>query len=136
MVVALGFVVARLNQQVSVVEATVAQTRQVLTAPDVEIVPLDAPTGVSASFAFSPELGRGVFVVSGLAPVDRSEVYELWTISGDRATPAGTFRPDAQGGTLQLVLGDLREVDALGVTIEPAGGSPQPTGDILISGGI
>lgn len=133
-VVALGFVVAQLDQRVTTAEATAAQTRQILAASDVEVLPLDTPSGVSASFAFSPELGRGVFVAEGLDPVGGSEVYELWTITADGAMPAGIFRPDAEGGASQLVTGDLGEVDALGVTIEPAGGSEQPTGDILITG--
>lgn len=133
-VVALGFAVAQLNQRVTAVEATAAQTRQVLTASDTEIVTLDAPSGVSAGFAYSPDLGQGVFVAEGLAPVDRSEIYELWTITAQGATPAGTFLPDTEGGTSQLVIGDLGEVDALGVTVEPVGGSEQPTGEILIFG--
>ncbi|MEX1038189.1 MAG: anti-sigma factor [Acidimicrobiia bacterium] len=134
MVVVLGFVVAQLNERATLVEMTADQTRQILTATDVVLVSLHAPTGVSATFAFSPQLGLGVFSAEGLDPVDPSEVYELWTISSDGASPAGTFRPDPQGGTSQLVSGDLREVEALGVTIEPAGGSEQPTGEILISG--
>jgi len=133
-VVALGFVVAQLNERVTEIEALAFEIRQVLASPDVDIVTLDAPSGVSASFVFSPNLGMGVFVADGLATVDSSRVYELWTITTTGATPAGTFRPDADGAASQLINGDLGRVDGLGVTVEPAGGSQQPTGDILISG--
>lgn len=133
-VVALGFVIAQLNQQVNQVEADAEQVRQILTASDVTVVPLDAPAGTAASFAYSPAQGRGVFVAEGLAAVDPTMTYELWVISDGQPSPAGLFTPDDGGDVSQLVQDGLVDADAVGVTIEPEGGSAQPTGDILMFG--
>ena len=46
---------------------------------------------------------------------------------------AGVFRPDSDGGALVLLDGEVRPGLVLGLTIEPAGGSEAPTGDILIA---
>lgn len=133
-VLGLGLALAQLNQQVTSFQADAEQTRQLLTAPDLRVIPLDAPTGVSASFAYSSQLERGLFVAEGLAGITEDQAYELWLISGDQAVPAGLLRPGDNGDASHLVSGDLGRSDSFGVTIEPAGGSETPTGDILIFG--
>jgi anti-sigma-K factor RskA len=133
-VIALGFVIAQLNQQIGQVEANAEQVRQILTAADVTLAPLDAPSGTVATFTYSPEQDRGVFVAQGLAAVEPAMTYELWVISEDQPRPAGLFIPDDRGEISHLVLDGLGDADALGVTIEPEGGSAQPTGEILIFG--
>jgi anti-sigma-K factor RskA len=59
----------------------------------------------------------------------------MWLISpsGDRVS-AGTFRPEnGWSYTAQSILAeqDLSQFTGLGVTVEPAGGSPKPTGPRL-----
>lgn len=63
--------------------------------------------------------------------------YQLWLITrtGERIS-AGTFNPDPSGNAVvsaQYAL-DRNALQAIAVTDEPAGGVPQPTGDIVISG--
>jgi anti-sigma-K factor RskA len=62
-------------------------------------------------------------------------VYELWRIEGDRAPErVEIFRP-ADGGVVEVLLpGSAPSAGAIyAVTIEPPGGSDQPTGDIIAS---
>ncbi len=63
--------------------------------------------------------------------------YQLWLITRDgQRISAGTFAPDSSGNAVvsaQYAL-DRDALQAIAVTDEPAGGVPQPTGDIVIAG--
>ena len=65
------------------------------------------------------------------APADRT--YEAWVIVDDRPRPAGLFA----GGCRSVDLEEpVDEGDVVAVTLEPAGGSDRPTGDILASADV
>lgn len=82
-----------------------------------------------------PAAGRGVLVAGNLRSLPEERVYQLWTIRGGVPRSAGIFRPGPGGAALHLV----EEVpadppDAWAVTVEPAGGVPQPTGEMVLRG--
>ena len=86
-------------------------------------------TSVSNSLAVSTSTVVGsVVVTDGVAAPPTGSVYQLWLISASgAATPAG-FLPAPTNGTSAAVLsGDARTAGTVGMTVEPAGGSPQPT---------
>lgn len=63
--------------------------------------------------------------------------YQLWLITRDgQRISAGTFAPDQAGNAVVSAQYPLaaNALQAIAVTDEPAGGVPQPTGDIVISG--
>jgi anti-sigma-K factor RskA len=69
--------------------------------------------------------------VSGLTPLDPSQQYQLWLIKPDGSRDSGAvFSVQADGSAVvQIALPEpLNQYQNLGVTIEPAGGSPGPTG--------
>lgn len=100
---------------------------------DVTLMATEAYAGTSAiaTVAWSPERAAAVVTFARLDPVDSDRVYELWVIEAGRATPAGLFLPDAGGMATLLLEADVPPGVAIGVTVEPLGGSDQPTGDIL-----
>ena len=55
------------------------------------------------------------------------QTYELWYIDSETAVPAGTFTVGDDGTTWRVLEGDMTAGASVGVTVEPAGGSPQPT---------
>lgn len=69
-------------------------------------------------------------VVSNLRPAPRGKTYELWVVVASKPKAAGLFRG---GGKMSVVT--LTEKVSKGaqvaVSLEPAGGSPQPTGSLL-----
>jgi anti-sigma-K factor RskA len=71
---------------------------------------------------------HGDLVVDHLAPVPPNRTYQLWlqTRSG-RLVPSTLFGVTSRGTADLGVPGDLRNVTALLVTVEPQGGSVQPT---------
>jgi len=79
----------------------------------------------------------GLLVADDLPPLDESHAYQLWLISPDgRRESGGVFRVDDRGhGSLEIQSpGPLQQYAAFGVTIEPAGGSPAPTGPNVLKG--
>jgi anti-sigma-K factor RskA len=65
------------------------------------------------------------------APADRT--YEAWVIEDDRPRPAGLFAGGCRTVPLEEPVGSG---DVVAITLEPAGGSPQPTGEILGSADV
>lgn len=73
----------------------------------------------------SESLGKAALVTDDLPAVPAGKVYELWLQVDGAMVPAGLL--DASGDQELLLTGDASEATAAGITIEPDGGSPQPT---------
>ena len=67
-------------------------------------------------------------------PSDRE--YQIWRIKGDQPISAGTFKDDESEDQVIVVPVDFSDADAIGISVEPAGGSPTPTGLIVLLGNI
>jgi anti-sigma-K factor RskA len=75
----------------------------------------------------SASLGEAVFVADDLQAAPAGETYQLWFVNADgSAASAGTFAPHDGDAAVPLV-GSPGAAAAVGMTLEPAGGSPQPT---------
>jgi anti-sigma factor RsiW len=88
-----------------------------------------APPG--ASVARERDGDRGILHVSGL-PQRTNRIYEVWLARGDRVRPAGLFQVDRRGQGAAAIPSGLDDADRVMVTLEPPGGSPQPTSDPLV----
>jgi anti-sigma-K factor RskA len=108
---------------------------QVLTSPDATTVSLDGTQPGDMRLVYSPSLKRSAVVVDGVADVPSDRTYALWFIGSDGPKPAGLFRT-SDGHAAHMINGTPEGFNALGVTEEPAGGSPQPTGPILFKGDV
>lgn len=110
----------------------------VIAAPDAIVAGLDRTDVTSGDgtiqVIWSAQQDQVAILANRLAPVDDGFEYALWFLLDDGVAPAGLFEPD-QDGTVRAVL----DVDDLttggwGITVEPAGGSPQPTTEVLFAG--
>ncbi len=83
-----------------------------------------------------PEQKTGVLVARNLPKVEPNRTYELWLIDGSAPIPAGTFNTDANGTAIVEIqrLTAAGEPKKFAITVEPAGGSPAPTGEIRLVG--
>jgi anti-sigma factor RsiW len=106
------------------------ELRSVLASNDGSVVSLTGPGEGTMKFAYAPSTGQGVLIGDGLTPVEQSETYQAWFIVDGVPQPARLFSP-TDGEVTFAVEGDPGEAEAVAVTVEPAGGSPQPTSDIL-----
>lgn len=80
------------------------------------------------------ETGRAVLDVIALAD-DPGTVYQLWLIEGGTPLPADVFDVNDLGSGHIVVMTALPEnLEAIGISVEPPGGSETPTGDIVLLG--
>ena len=100
-------------------------------APDAQSQTHEVEGGGEITLVTSAEQGRSGVVVAGLPELDADQTYELWYIDDSGAASAGTF--DVSGDeTWRVLEGSFIPGVAVGVTIEPAGGSPQPTTEPIV----
>ncbi|MFL6141404.1 MAG: anti-sigma factor domain-containing protein [Labedaea sp.] len=97
----------------------------ILDAGDVKASAAKVDSGGSALVVTSRAQNRGLILASGLAEPPSGHVYQAWLrdSTGDMH-PAGLL-PGA--GTARLDLNDVNTANGVGLTVEPAGGSPAPT---------
>jgi hypothetical protein len=109
-----------------------------LASPATQVISLapQAGAGMTARALVNLPARAGVLYAAG-PPAPQGKDYELWVIRGDRKLPAGLLRARAGGAILTRIDPSLfsdGRPDALAVTLEPAGGMPQPTGPALLVG--
>jgi anti-sigma-K factor RskA len=98
----------------------------ILSAPDADTVPLTGEDDARLRVVWSPALGEGVLLAGDLAPPGSDHDYQLWMLEGEEAVPGITFEPD-DGRVQERFDVTAPNFDAMAVTIEPDGGSDQPT---------
>jgi hypothetical protein len=96
-------------------------------APGTRVVTLAAGDGRSLAVAFRPGQREAWVVGTGLPDPEGGKVYELWYRTGtsSRMAPAGTF--SSSDGTVVAKVEVGASFDTLAVSVEPRGGSEQPT---------
>ncbi|MET7681102.1 anti-sigma factor [Streptomyces sp. NPDC005423] len=107
-------------------EQRTAEIGAVLTAPDARTKAAALGDGATGSVVVSRGRDRAVFVVSGLTRPPGGKVYQLWFDDGGTMRSAGLLDPD-RGTQTVLMSGAVGAASGMGVTVEPAGGSKQPT---------
>ncbi|MCB8906905.1 MULTISPECIES: anti-sigma factor domain-containing protein [unclassified Streptomyces] len=139
---ALGAVAVREHQEADEARAQAAQAQEqariaggafadVLTAPDATVHTGALADGAEAAVVVSRAQAKAAFTARDLPALPSGTVYELWY-----AGEAGDLRPagllDDTGDRATRVLdGPLGNAVAVGITVEPAGGSDQPTTEPL-----
>lgn len=99
----------------------------VLAAPDARIETMPATVGGSVTAVLSVRQHEAVVTAAGLPAPAGSRIYQLWVMSPTGARSAGQL-PASHAGSTSLVLAvEVEPGDRLGVTVEPAGGTAQPT---------
>jgi anti-sigma-K factor RskA len=112
-----------------------------LGTPGTQLVQLAAQGDVPyrASALVNSPREEGLVLASALAPQEGKD-YQLWLIRGDQKISGGLLPTDAAGlPTLARISRGLLSggaPDAFAITVEPAGGMPQPTGPIVLVGKI
>jgi len=133
--------VAALDRELQVARGEsrrLARAMEVLSAPGMKPVALAALGGRPGSghTFVDPGSHRAVFVAGGLARPPAGRTYQLWFIAEGKPVSAGVFDVDAGGGARLEVEGvaPIDRIQAWAVTEEPAGGVPQPTGEMVLKG--
>jgi anti-sigma-K factor RskA len=78
-------------------------------------------------FVYSAEEGAFVLVGDSLAAAPPESTYQVWLVSDGDFTSLGTFEPDGDGSMEMRADGIDPTGSTIGITVEPVGGSEQPT---------
>jgi len=130
--VVLGITLSGAEQQLNNERAQSAQIAAVLAAPDARTVTGTVKTGGTTTVVLSTALHEIVVSSSGLARLPSGKVYELWLISPTAARRAGLLPAAVFGRTAPLLATGFVPGDVLGMTVEPAGGTNQPTTAVIL----
>ena len=86
--------------------------------------------GHTLTIVRSPSLRRAVLIAEDMPAAPAGHDYQAWLdLPGRGMVSAGVLRPDASSTMMVVLEGDAGAATGAGVTMEPAGGSPAPTGE-------
>ena len=95
-------------------------------------------TQAIGTLVMNPTGEYGSLVVDHLVALDAGHQYQVWLIKDGKRTSGGVFSVNRDGyASLELDAPlQLIEYQSIGITIEPAGGSPGPTGVKVLGGDL
>ena len=115
----------------------------VLQADQMYVRPLEGTTAAPGAFGrlyLDPASGAGMMMVRKLPPLPEGRAYQLWLVKSDgQRTSCGLLRrTDIAGNGYTLVQAPVPLTDwqGIGLTEEPAAGSPGPTGTRVLAGSL
>jgi anti-sigma-K factor RskA len=127
-----GFVVSQVLAPTTNAPQQASGIAAIRAADDAQEASAEVAGGGTATLVWSNELATAALIADDLPALTEDQVYELWYIGESGPRPAGTFTVDESGAVSQILEGDMQAGDLVGVTIEPAGGSEQPTTDPIV----
>ena len=109
-----------------------------MTGPDVKVVPLviEGASEPLGRMMWNRASNDWIMVTYNLRPPKPGKTYQVWLVTDDAKISAGTFHPDANGGTFMHAryAMDRNALRAVAITEEPEGGMPAPTGPMVVAG--
>jgi len=117
-----------------------SQINAVLNSPQHSVITmtgLEAAPNATATIYWDRQQNRWV-VSAGLPPAPAGKVYQLWMVTADARISAGLIEPDPRGHGFVVVdvPPNVGQMQAVAITLEPQGGSVQPTLPIYVLGKI
>ncbi len=96
----------------------------------------DAAPSATGFVLISADGSDGALIVDGLPPLEEEQEYQLWLIRDGERTSGAVFSTDERSyaGMRIRAPRSLLDYSAVGITIEPAGGSAYPTGAQVLRG--
>ena len=100
---------------------------QVVRAEDVREESVDVAGGGTATVLISPSKDAAVVRMNGVPAPPAGKVYQMWLIPKDGSAPVSQGLMDKAALSRPAVVKGIASAAALGITVEPAGGSASPT---------
>jgi anti-sigma-K factor RskA len=122
-----GFAQAHTRDELNQVRAENQAISLLLSAPRAKLLTYPVTNGGEATVVLAADRHELAVVTNGLPALPAGEVYQLWLIGKPTITSVGLLPPAKDGQTPAVLATGVVKGDALGLTVEPAGGSAQPT---------
>lgn len=116
--------VADLQSEQTAAQAREIQMTEIMTAADARRSYQTLDDGSAVTMIGSAEHNAAV-VIAGRVPESEDTDLQLWRIRNDRPESAGLV----SAGSSMSLIGDVGAQDLIALTVEPAGGSDQPTSE-------
>ena len=100
---------------------------QVLQAGDVRQATVNVNGGGTATVSISSSKNAVVVRMNGVPAPPAGKVYQMWLIPKDGSDPVSQGLMDAQALSHPAVVSGISSAAAIGITVEPVGGSKKPT---------
>ncbi|MFX4286186.1 anti-sigma factor [Janibacter sp. G349] len=107
--------------------ATTSISEEVMAAPDAHGEQVTATDGGTVRVVRSERMGKAVLQVTGLADPGSGRAYQAWLQDASGEMTSAGMVPGTDGE--MLLEGDVATAKGVGLSIEPADGSRQPTTD-------
>lgn len=111
-----------------------ASVNAVLTAPDASTAKGPGPR--TTTVVTSRSRGKVVVLAGDLPPLAPGKTYQVWLLGAGGVHSAGLLAPDGPHRTRPLLADLPGGIDRVGITAEPAGGSPSPTVPAVVMVGL
>jgi anti-sigma-K factor RskA len=122
-----GFAQAHTQDELNQVRAENRAISLLLSAPEAKLLTYPVTHGGTATVVLAADRHQLAVVTTGLPALPAGKVYQLWLIGKPTITSAGLLPPAKDGQTPPVLATGVVKGDTLGLTVEPAGGSAQPT---------
>lgn len=100
---------------------------QVLQAGDVRQATVNVNGGGTATVSISSTKNAVVVRMNGVPAPPSGKVYQMWLIPKDGSDPVSQGLMDAEALSHPAVVSGISSAAAIGITVEPVGGSKRPT---------
>lgn len=122
---ALGVLVVRQNDQLDRTTAQAEEMSQILRSGDAQVKTVDKGEGGRMTVAMSRSENRMLVLAEDLPNLPDGKDLQVWT--GHKGTMISAGFLDPENGDALLAISGFGDADAIGVTLEPDGGSEVPT---------
>ena len=122
-----GFAQAHTQDELNQVKAENQAISLLLSAPQAKLLTHEVTNGGVATVVLAADRHELAVVTNGLPALPSGKVYQLWLIGKPKIVSAGLLPPAKDGRTPAVLATGVVKGDTLGLTVEPAGGSAQPT---------
>jgi len=122
-----GFAQAHTRDELNQVKAENQAISLLLSAPEAKLLTHTVTNGGVATVVLAADRHELAVVTTGLPALPSGQVYQLWLIGKPKTVSAGLLPPAKNGQTPAVLATGVVKGDTLGLTVEPAGGSAQPT---------
>jgi anti-sigma-K factor RskA len=156
------FNISRLNDEISGKQSKLEQQQEKLEQQQEKLDQLQNQLRSESAFLNTPELRvtmlagteksprstgkilwnarerKALFYAANLPTIPPGKTYQLWIIAANKPFDAGIFSVDKNGNGFLRVdfLSEADKAQKFAVTLEPAGGVPQPTGEMHLLGSL
>jgi anti-sigma-K factor RskA len=122
-----GFAQAHTRDELNQVKAENQAISLLLSAPEAKLLTHVVAHGGVATVVLAADRHELAVVTTGLPALPSGQVYQLWLIGKPKIVSAGLLPAAKNGQTPAVLATGVVKGDTLGLTVEPAGGSAQPT---------